>query len=170
MASLQKTKHAHSRTPLHTVSSLKAQADAQRTYGERLADWMTHSLGSATFLWVNALWFAIWILWNTVPGFPLFDPYPFGLLTTIVSLEAIILAIFVLISQNRAERVSDIREEVDLQIDVITEQEITKILEIVVRLAKKQGVDLKKDIIVREMLLPLNTGKIKRALERQEGK
>ncbi len=156
-------------TTRRIIRSLKAQADSKRTVYEKISDWINLAFGSFTFLMVNAIWFLIWILWNigAVPGAVGFDPFPFGLLTMIVSLEAIILSIFVLISQNRASRVNDLREETDLQIDVITEQELTKLMSIVTLLAEKQGIDLSGDTTLQEMLKPLDTKKIENALERQ---
>src|SRR5688500_15918541 len=74
-----------------------------------------------------------------------FDPFPFGLLTMIVSLEAIVLAIVVLSSQNRAAHVADLREETDLQLVIITERELTKVLELVTLLAQKGGIQVAQD-------------------------
>lgn len=151
------------------IKSLKAKADAKRTLYEKVADWMTTIFGSIGFLGINMVWFFVWIVWNmgAIPGIAPVDPYPFGFLTMIVSLEAILLSIFVLISQNRASKVNDLREEVDLQIDVITEQELTKLMELVARVAEKQGIDLSQDKALQHMLKPLNTEKIERVLERQ---
>ena len=102
--------------------SIKAKADAKRTVMERTADWMTSSFGSMTFLSLNVSLFIVWIFVNTgqIGSITPFDPFPFSLLTTIVSLEAIILAIFVLISQNRNSKVDDLREETHLQINLIS--------------------------------------------------
>lgn len=156
-------------TSRQIIRSLKAKADEQRTSSERVADWMTEKLGSMEFLMVNIVWFLVWIVLNlnVIPSVKPFDPFPFGLLTMIVSLEAIILAIFVLISQNRAEKVDDLREEVDLQVDMIAEREITKVLGIVSQLAQKNGIDLTQDKELQGMLSPTNTEKIKEVLERQ---
>lgn len=132
---------------------------------------MTAQLGSMWFLMLNAAWFVVWILINTgvLPLVAPFDPYPFGLLTMVVSLEAIILAIFVLISQNRGEKIDEIRDEVDLQVDMIAEREITKILELLTRVAEKNGIDLSKDVELHDMLRPTNTEKIEKTLEEQIG-
>ncbi len=151
------------------LKALKARADEKRSFPERVADIMTKSFGSITFLTLNIIWFGIWIAVNTgnVKGVEIFDPFPFGLLTMIVSLEAIILAIIVLISQNRAGKVADLREEVDLHIDIISEQEITKILELIVQIAKKENIDLSRDRSLRYMLRQINTDKIETVLETQ---
>src|SRR3989344_3194567 len=95
------------------LKSIKAKADARRTVTEKIADAMTSNFGSNTFLLFNVFLFTAWILINTdyIEFIAPFDPFPFNLLTNIVSLEAIILAIFVLISQNRTAKVDDLREE-----------------------------------------------------------
>lgn len=130
---------------------------------------MTRIFGSIGFLTVNILLFATWILINIgwVSGIKVFDPFPFGLLTTAVSLQAIFLAIIVLISQNRASKVADLREEVDLHIDIISEQEITKILHLVSMLCKKEGIDLEHDKSLKDMLRSIDTDKIETVLETQ---
>ncbi len=121
------------------------------------------------FLVVNCLWFVVWIVVNLglIPSLPVFDPFPFGLLTMIVSLEAIILAIIVLISQNRAARIADLREEVALQVEEISEHEITKLLELMVKLLQKQGIDISQDEELREMLEPTDTEKLTQVLEEE---
>jgi uncharacterized membrane protein len=150
-------------------SSLKARADAKRSLSARLADRMTAAFGSMPFLVANCVWFAAWMAINLelVPGVPTFDPFPFGLLTMIVSLEAIILAIVVLISQNRAARIADLREEVALQVEEISEQEVTKLLRLMVRLMQKQGIDLSQDQELWKMLEPTDTDKITEILEEE---
>src|SRR3989344_6485652 len=99
--------------------SIKAKADAKRTIMEKMADSMTSNFGSNAFLIFNVFLFTAWILINTnqISSISSFDPFPFNLLTNIVSLEAIILAIFVLISQNRTSKVDDLREETHLQLN-----------------------------------------------------
>ncbi len=151
------------------IRSMKAKADAKRTFSEKFADWITTRTGSITFFILNILWFTAWIVINLefIPGIKAFDPYPFGLLTTIVSLEAIVLAIFVLISQNRQAMVDDLREEVDLQVDIITEQELTKLLRILIVYLEKNGMDLTQDKELESMLKPTNMEKIESALEKQ---
>ncbi len=157
------------RRSARAIKSLKARSQAKRDLAERVADFMTRTFGSITFLILNLVWFAWWIAVNLgrVPGIKPFDPFPFGLLTMIVSLEAIMLAIFVLISQNREQKVNDIREEIDLEVDVIAESEVTKALELLVKIAKKSGVDLSRDEELSEMLKPLNRDKIEKAFEKE---
>jgi uncharacterized membrane protein len=151
------------------IRSLKVRQDAKRSTAEKLADFLTSAFGSMGFLILNLLWFAIWILINLdlIPGIPAFDPFPFGLLTMIVSLEAIGLAIIVLISQNRSSKIAELREEVDLQVDILTERELTKLMQIVSAIAEKQGIDIKADQELQTMLEPTPMSKIEAALEKQ---
>jgi len=115
------------------VKGFKAKMDRDRTFTDRIADQITRRFGSTVFFIFNLLFFTIWIAWNNawIPGAAVFDPYPFGMLTMVVSLEAICLSIFVLISQNRAAKVADLREELDLQLNIQSEEEITKVLVLV---------------------------------------
>lgn len=151
------------------VQSFKAKFDAKRTIAEKFADWMTGRFGSVTFLGLNALWFASWIVINTglIPGIEPFDPFPFGLLTMIVSLEAIFLAIIVLISQNREARIADLREEIDLQVNMMAEEEISKIVELLVKSLKKQGVNVGDDPQIREMINGKTGADIERKMEKE---
>lgn len=150
-------------------SSLKGREDEKRGLDARLADRLTKGFGSMVFLVVNCIWFLAWIVINVglIPGLPAFDPFPFGLLTMIVSLEAIILAIVVLISQNRAARIADLREEVALQVEEISEQEVTKLLALMVLLLKKQGVDVSQDEGLRTMLQPTDTEGLTKVIEKE---
>jgi len=151
------------------LKSIKAKADAKRTITEIIADSMTSSFGSMTFLLFNVLLFALWLLINTnqINFIPVFDPFPFNLLTNIVSLEAIVLAIFVLISQNRSLRVDDIREETHLQINLITEREITKLMKMIAIMLERQGVDLSQDPELKKMLRPISEEEIEKRLEKE---
>lgn len=115
-----------------------------RTLGDRLADKVTTSVGSSAFLVLNIIWFTVWILMNTGQFGEkyIFDEYPFGFLTLAVSLEAIILAVFVLISQNRQAERSEIRSELDYVTDLQADAEINIILNILERLSEKQNIDV----------------------------
>ena len=105
---------------------------------ERVADRITTFAGSMRFVYLHSAWFGVWILINlglvaAAVGSLLqpFDPFPFGLLTMIVSLEAIFLSTFVMISQNRQAAVADHRAELDYQVNVKAEAEIAKLLALV---------------------------------------
>jgi len=96
----------------------------------RIADWIAWFSGSMPFLILNGGWFIIWISLNTLPlGVPAFDPYPFGLLTMIVSLEAIFLSCFVLISQNRQAQKDKVRADIEYEVNIKAELEIAHLHE-----------------------------------------
>ena len=97
---------------------------------QRIADWISWFSGSMTFLMLNLIWFVIWIAVNTWEfSLPQFDPYPFGLLTMIVSLESIFLSCFVLISQNRQAEKDRLRSDIEYEINVKAELEIAHLHE-----------------------------------------
>lgn len=93
------------------------------TFVQRLADWIAAFSGSMSFLVANAIWFGVWI-WLNVSGTWRFDPFPFGLLTMIVSLQAIFLSIFVLLAQNRQSAKDHVRDDIEYEINVKAELEI----------------------------------------------
>ena len=97
---------------------------------QKIADWIAWFSGSMSFLILNGLWFVIWIAINTLPlGIRAFDPYPFGLLTMIVSLEAIFLSCFVLISQNRQTEKDRVRSDVEYEVNIKAELEVAHLHE-----------------------------------------
>jgi uncharacterized membrane protein len=101
------------------------EADEKLSMFERIADAISEFSGSMAFLLINAVWFASWIAINTLPlGLPVFDPYPFGLLTMIVSLEAIFLSCFVLISQKRQSEKDRVRSDIEYEVNVKAELEV----------------------------------------------
>jgi len=152
-----------------TIKSIKAKADEKRSFIDILADRTTALLGSNVFLFVNLLIFIAWIVFNTghIPGIKPFDKFPFSLLTTSVSLEAIILAILVLISQNRAAKVADLREEVELQVNVIIEEENTRMMSMLVLLLQKNGIPIPEDQRLQEMLQDTDVEKIEKNMEKE---
>ena len=98
------------------------------TLVQRLADWIAAFSGSISFLVANAVWFGIWI-WLNESGTWRFDPFPFGLLTMIVSLQAIFLSIFVLLAQNRHAAKDRVRDDIEYEINVKAELEIAHLHE-----------------------------------------
>ena len=110
---------------VETVTRLEKAAKEQRTRTDRLAEIIASFCGSMTFVWVHVVWFGGWILLNLIPGIRHVDPFPFTFLTLIVSLEAIFLSTFILISQNLDSRISERRSHLDLQLNLLSEQENT---------------------------------------------
>jgi len=113
----------------------------------------------------HAVWFIGWMLVNTgLVGIRPFDPFPFGLLTLVVSLEAIFLTIFVLMAQSHESAVAELREEVSLQVVLRMEEEVTKTLQLVAGLYTRLGHRVGDDPELREMLGPLDPDEIERDL------
>ena len=127
---------------VEAILGLEQAAKMNRTTSELIANAVARFCGSMTFVWVNAAWFGLWILLNTVPGIKHIDPFPFTLLTLMVSLEAIFLSTFILTSQNLETKLAERRNHLDLQINLLSEQENTQMLAILDAIAKKVGADL----------------------------
>ena len=113
------------------IAGVEQAAMDRRGAFDRAADMIARFSGSVAFLVIHVIWFAVWLFLNTRGTNRPFDPYPFSLLTLTVSLEAIFLSTFVLISQNRAARLAERREHLDLQINLLAESEMTKVLTLV---------------------------------------
>ena len=145
--------------------AIKAQHAAHRSWLERFVDALNEVASSTAFLVLHVLAFTIWILWNTGQmGLKPIDPFPFGLMTTIVSLEAIFLSIFVLMAQQRESAIAELREELGLQVSLRVEQEVTKTLQLVAGLYTRLGHRVGDDPELLHMLQPLDVKAIERDL------
>lgn len=130
------------RKNIETVVRIEEEAGRQRSLGERVSDVFTRSMGSMTFAVFHLMLFAVWFSVNLgVTPFPVFDPFPFGILTLIVSAEGVLLAIFVLITQNRMSRQANQRAHLNLQISLLAEQETTKLLQKVQSIQDRLGIE-----------------------------
>ncbi|MEO7711784.1 MAG: DUF1003 domain-containing protein [Gemmatimonadaceae bacterium] len=148
--------------------AIKAQHSAHRTILERAVDKLNEIASSVWFLVAHLVGFTFWILWNTGEiGLQPVDPYPFGLMTTIVSLEAIFLSIFVLMAQQRESTIAELREELGLQVNLRVEQEVTKTLQLVAGLYTRLGHRVSDDPELNHMLQPLDVRAIERDLLEQ---
>lgn len=130
---------------VRAIARLDEEARAQRGWASRFAGAVTRWCGSIAFAAAHAVFFAGWILFNTLPGSWHFDPYPFTFLTLVVSLEAIFLATFILVAQNEENRLAERRNALDLQINLLTEQENTKMLRMLQCIARQVGAKLEDD-------------------------
>ena len=147
---------------IRTMLDLRRTEEREKSHQDRAADALTAFSGSMLFVYLHTIWFGGWVLLNMGwLGITPFDPFPFGLLTLIVSLEAIFLSTFVLISQNRAGAVADKRADLDLQIDLLGEHEITRVLVMVAAIADHLGIgtantpelgELEREITPKELL------------------
>lgn len=126
---------------ISTIIQLRMKDDRERTFEQRLSDHITAFSGRMSFVTVHAAWFASWILLNAgLFGLRPFDPFPYSLLTMVVSLEAIFLATFVLISQNRSHAEAQRRADLDLHIGLVTEHELTRVLQMLDAIQVKLGI------------------------------
>ena len=123
-----------------TIARLEEAEHAKRTFGDTVADYVAAFCGSMLFVWVHVTWFGIWIAINIWPHGKHIDRFPFPFLTLVVSLEAIFLTTFVLISQNRQSRIADRRNHLDLQVNLLAEQESSKTLEMLSAIMEKLGI------------------------------
>ena len=120
---------------------LRLEAVSRRSLQERLADAITTFSGSLSFLYLHALWFSLWVLLNIAWfGLHPFDPFPYSLLTMLVSLEAIFLSTFVLISQNRSGAEADRRADLALHVGLLSEHELTRALRMLDAIQEQLGV------------------------------
>lgn len=127
---------------IRTIIRLRLKAARERTVQDRIADGITLFSGRMLFAYMHVVWFAVWILLNSGRfGIAPFDPFPYGLLTMIVSLEAIFLSTFVLVSQNRMSVESEHRADLDLHIGLLTEHELTRVLQMLDAIQDKLGID-----------------------------
>ena len=148
--------------------AIKAQHAENRTLTEILASRLTDFASSTAFLLIHIAWFTVWILWNAGAfGLRPFDPFPFGLLTLVVSLEAIFLSIFLLLGQRRESGIAELREEVTLQVTLRVEEEVTKSLQLISGLYARLGYKLGEDPELQAMMAPLDAASIEAELDKQ---
>ncbi|MBP7687319.1 MAG: DUF1003 domain-containing protein [Thermoflexales bacterium] len=131
---------------IRTIIGLRLKAAHERGLQDRIADVITTFSGRMIFAYVHIVWFVVWIGLNTGNfGVPAFDPYPYGLLTMIVSLEAIFLSTFVLISQNRLSQEAEHRADLAMHIGLLTEHELTRVLQMLDTIQDHLGIENDQD-------------------------
>ena len=129
---------------IQAIIRMEEQSARQRSPTDRAADAIASFAGTVTFVVLHLVWFAAWTAFNVgwIPlGAKPFDPYPFQLLSLIVSLEAVLLSTFVLIKQNRMGLRSDRRNHLDLQINLLTEKEVTKVIQMLEGISAHLGIE-----------------------------
>ena len=131
---------------IRKILQVRHQASQKQGVQDRIANAMTTFSGSMVFFYVHILWFLVWFLLNTGHlGVTPFDPYPYGFLTMVVSLEAIFLATFVLISQNLLAKGAERLTDLGLQTGLLTEHELTRVLQMLMDIQFKMGITNDKD-------------------------
>jgi uncharacterized membrane protein len=155
---------------IQRISDLELAARHELTPSERVSKAITDFAGSMTFVGLHILLFGGWTLWNgRAPEHLRFDPYPFGLMTMMVSLEGVFLATFVLITQNRILSQSDRRDHLDLQVSMLTEQELTTALRMLRQLCERSGVrpESDEDRRVEDLMQETNVSEVMDQIERR---
>jgi uncharacterized membrane protein len=132
------------RQNIQAVAKLEDEFLRNRTRADRIADAVGVFAGSLKFLVLHIAGYGFWIVVNLgwIPGLHRFDPFPFMLLSLVVSLEAIFLSTFVLMKQNRMSRREDLRAHLDLQINLLSEREMTLVLQMLQRISTRLGARL----------------------------
>ena len=139
---------------IRSVADMQQSLEESRTMVDRIADLIGGFSGSMSFVAIHIVWFTLWFLINTgvFPFIPKFDPFPFILLAMIVSVEGVLLSTFVLMKQNRMQRRSDIRDHLNLQIDLLAEKEVTKSLQLLLAICREMKIHVEeKDPELHEM-------------------
>jgi len=152
---------------IRDIANLERHAVQARSRLDQTAAFITRVAASGAALVLHVVWFGSWIIVNSKmsPITP-FDPFPYSLLTTIVSLEAIFLTLFVLIAQNRMSLEADRRAELDLQINILAEKESTMVLRILQDISSHVGVQTKATKDLKELLKETRVDELARKLEK----
>jgi uncharacterized membrane protein len=130
----------------------RQEEEGSRGVGERIADGVTRFTGNLFFVSVHLIILTLWLLINVgwLPRFPRFDP-SFAILASVASVEALFLATFVLITQKRMAALADKRAELDLQISLLSEHEITRLITLITAMAERMGLDVAQDPELAEL-------------------
>jgi uncharacterized membrane protein len=131
---------------IKAISELEHSALAQRSISARVGDVIASHAGKMWFIVFHVVWFSVWLWLNSESKSRLaFDPFPYQLLSTVVSLESIFLSLFILMSQNRSNIQADQRNHLDLQINLLSEEENTKMLQMLQALCEHHKLTIGKD-------------------------
>lgn len=133
--------HAHLQEHIDLIARHEQEFHDNRTRTERVGDVIASFAGSLSFVAIHVVLFIVWLGMNSLHGLARwhFDPYPYPMLDTVVAMEAILLASFILMRQTRAGRRADQREHLMLQLLLLTEKEVTKLLEMNTHMAERLG-------------------------------
>jgi len=151
------------------IAELEREAKSSGGWSAALAGRIAAACGSMGFVVLHVLLFAVWIFVNTWRGLPHLDPFPYTFLTLMVSLEAIFLSAFILIAQNEETRLAERRNALDLQINLLAEQENTKVLRILQCIAQQVGAQLDDDPAVAALEQATRPDKLAAQIDRVTG-
>ena len=158
------------RRNIHALLQVRKDLESKKSFQEALADRITGFTGSMTFVFLHAGIFGGWLVVNmgVITGIKPFDPFPFVMLAMIASVEAIFLSTFVLISQNRMQALADKRAELDLQINLLAEHEITRLIELVDGISRHLKVPRSTDPHLEELKKDVHPEVVLAEIERAE--
>jgi uncharacterized membrane protein len=147
----------------------RRELEGSRSREERLADAITRFTGSLRFVYIHLVLFGGWIVINLgwIPGVPRFDP-SFVVLAMVASVEAIFLSTFVLISQNRMAALADRRADLDLQISLLAEHEVTRLITLVTAMAERMGLEAARNPELMELSQDVSPEKVMEKMEAQQ--
>ena len=130
---------------IQALIDLRKKISSERSPRDRVTDGIAAFAGSIYFVYVHLAILVIWTVWNLGwLGVKPFDPFPFTLLPAIASIEAIFLSTFLMINQNRMRTLEERREDLDLQMGLLTEHEITRLIRLTDLIAKHFNIDASK--------------------------
>jgi len=154
---------------IRALTERQRAEDQNKRWQDRMADAITSFTGSITFVFIHLGLFGLWIIWNLGwLGLPPFDK-SFVILAMFASVEAIFLSTFVLISQNRAATQADKRANLDLQVSLLSEHEITRLIILVTEVARKMDIEVAEDPEIPELARDVLPEKVLDSIERHEG-
>jgi len=137
---------------IEAVLALEKRGQNSRSSIDQLSTWITAKAGSGTAIVIHVAWFTAWLIVNSgYFGITPFDPFPFNFLTMGVSLEAIFLTLFVLVSQNRMSQEADKRARLDLQVNILAERESTLILQLLENISLHLGIKLSSENDIKDL-------------------
>lgn len=158
------------RSNIQTIARMEQEFLKQRSVLDRIADLVAGFSGSIVFVIFHIFVFALWFIVNLglIPGIRAFDPYPFILLGMVVSCEAVLLSTFVLMKQNRMSQRSEQRDHLHLQIALLAERELTKVLQHQQRLGAHLGLpELAADPEVQDLTRETEVEKLVQELKEE---
>jgi uncharacterized membrane protein len=148
------------------IGGFRAKANLERGTAQRIADQLARKMGSVAFLTIHVILFVIWFAINlhAISFMQPFDTFPFGLLTMVLTLEQSLLTIFIIVSQNRSSDLAELRSEMDLQVNVLAEEEISKALHLLRLIGEKMNIS---EIANDEELRVMETALDHEAMEKE---
>jgi uncharacterized membrane protein len=152
------------------IAHLERAAKHTASLGERISVAITSAAGTPASALIHAMVFGSWMLWNSLgPTALRYDPFPFALLTMAVSMEGVVLAVLILITQNRMSLQTDRRDQLNLQVDLLAEQEMTLVLRLLHRISERLGAgpESSERDEAQRLMQPTNIHDLMEALEKK---